>query len=979
MRRRRPASRPADDGATRKPRVSAGMPAERGADPSAEASVLTAYGSWAAPSALPGEADAEASGPAGGGADGARDPVRGAASGSARSGAPGAAAASRRAAPPRTSLIALLAGVVVAALVLGAVLLVAWAQRREIQANAVERAALLARVLDDQAARSVDTAAVSLHALAASLARRADLDAAPAVQPVLEQALVGLPFVRSLALVDADGRVLASTQPGDAGHVTDPARLGLQAGNEQARLGGFLVGRSLVDIATPDTPPPVIARPPPRIGFIPLQRAVKRADGSTVWLVALLNPDSFATYQLLATGETGRLAVLAGYDGQVLASTSEAIAPGSRLTAHPVWQQWLARSEHGSYVGPGLGGPRQIVAFRASRTQPLVALVEEPQDAAVQRWWAAVRWFVVAGCAAAVGLLALSWAAWRSLRARESARRERDAEQARVVQNERQLRVLVKSLQELIFRTDAQGRLAFVNARWKAAAGRDAQDILGHALPDLVDPADAPAVRRLFAPDGPPGLRMARARLPSRDRTPRIFDFAVTPLRSNGQVVAYAGSAVDVTERWAAEQQLQAQLAFSALLLEISPLPMAMSDETGRLVTVNRAWAAFLGHRDARLANQADGPDAGADGNAERGGPRTAPTAGMVAASGIGGPGDGALNGPRQPHDEQQRHLQHDRRLLAPAGPVAGRAADEPPTEVRYEARVRHADGSLRDVVVTKVRVPGEGGRARGILCALMDVSEFREAERATRDARDAAEEASRAKSEFIANISHELRTPLQSILGFSELGMVRGADAPKLAAMFRDIHASGERMLALVNDLLDVAKIESTVGTFHLERTDLRGLVRAVVRELDPLLARKRLRIELDLSEAPLVAKVDPLRFQQVMRNILANAIKFSPPERPIELSGHAWPQGELRLAVRDHGPGIPPAELDQIFEAFVQSSTTKDGSGGTGLGLAICRKIVEAHGGRITATNAPGGGAVFELVLPARGYAETAPMTLA
>lgn len=168
---------------------------------------------------------------------------------------------------------------------------------------------------------------------------------------------------------------------------------------------------------------------------------------------------------------------------------------------------------------------------------------------------------------------------------------------------------------------------------------------------------------------------------------------------------------------------------------------------------------------------------------------------------------------------------------------------------------------------------------------------------------------------------------------------MVRGRQQEKLAAMVSDIHASGQRMLALVHDLLDVSKIESTVGTMPLERTDLRALVREVAHE------------------------VDPMHFQQVVRNVPAHAIKFSPFHGRIELSGQALPSGELHLSVRDRGPGIPPDEIEHVFEAFVQSSRTKDGSGGTGLGLAICRRILEAHGGRIHAEKLPGGGAVFHI----------------
>jgi signal transduction histidine kinase len=184
--------------------------------------------------------------------------------------------------------------------------------------------------------------------------------------------------------------------------------------------------------------------------------------------------------------------------------------------------------------------------------------------------------------------------------------------------------------------------------------------------------------------------------------------------------------------------------------------------------------------------------------------------------------------------------------------------------------------------------------------------------------------------------------------------------------------------MLALVNDLLDLSKVESPVGTLHPERHDLRDLVREVVAEVDPLLAAKGLRIVLDLSRGALVAKVDPARYQQVVRNVLANAIRFSPAGGAIEVHGDATADGDIHVSVADRGPGIPPDELDLIFDAFVQSSKTKDGSGGTGLGLAICRKIVEGHDGSIRAENRSGGGSVFHIRVPAAHFGDTAPVAL-
>jgi len=167
-------------------------------------------------------------------------------------------------------------------------------------------------------------------------------------------------------------------------------------------------------------------------------------------------------------------------------------------------------------------------------------------------------------------------------------------------------------------------------------------------------------------------------------------------------------------------------------------------------------------------------------------------------------------------------------------------------------------------------------------------------------------------------------------------------------------------------------------VGTIHLERTDLRGLLRGVARELDPLLGPKRLHVQLQLPEWPLTARVDPTRFQQVVRNVLANAIKFAPAGSSIELGGDTSAEGEPLVWLRDSGPGIPEAELEGIFEAFVQSSRTKDRSGGTGLGLAICRSIVQAHGGHISAANQAEGGAEVLIRLPARVHSETLPMPL-
>ncbi len=814
-------------------------------------------------------------------------------------------------------------GALAALLIVAVIAWLGWSEYQEKVETQRSRVELLARVLEDHATRTVETTAIALGSLSELISTQS-ASAVAEVGPLLGQALVGLPFLRSLAIIDAQGQVLTTTAARDFGRVVDVRALGPWPAADRERLGGFLAGRSLADLAATGS------GAPGGVGFIPLMRRIQLRDASVVMLVALINPDVFSTQQQLTLDDELSGALLTSFEGVVLTTTpSVRLAAGTRLPDHPVFRDYLPAREHASYAGRGARDEPQLVAFRVSRSRPLVVLVEHPMSDVRATWWAGLRGFLALAAVLLVLVAVMTLTAWRSLRAREATRQLLDQAQAEVALRERELSVTIKSVQNLIFRTDERGAITFVNERWMAIGGDTAQSALGRQLHELVLPEQRDAVRALFSADTRLAVRQAQATVPGEGalRT-RHFDVAVVPLMRKDRIVGFAGSAADVTGRVVAQQKLQTQLTISALMLEISPLPLSMLDTLGRYLSVNQAWDDFTGRRREDVIGQA-------------------------AASYL-------------PTEEAAIHNSRDRELLASGGRIS------------YEASVMHRDGSRRDVMLIKVAVPGDDGGPSGILTVLMDVSEFRAAERATRDARDVAEEASRAKTEFIANISHELRTPLQSILGFSELGMVRGRQHEKLASMFTDIHNSGQRMLALVNDLLDVSKIESTVGTFHLERTDLRTLVREVAREIDPLLAGRQLTLSLALSELPLVAKVDPMRFQQVLRNVIANAIKFSPFHGRIEVSGETTAAGEIHIAVRDQGPGIPPEEIERVFEAFVQSSQTKDGSGGTGLGLAICRKILEAHGGRIHAENLAGGGTVFHIHVPARGSAETAPVPL-
>jgi len=808
------------------------------------------------------------------------------------------------------SRVALTAGTVMTLIVALALAAAAWYEEQEFIHVRLSQAELLARVFDDHATRTIDTASLALAGLAEVIENRERALETAHLDATLSQSLVGLPFMRSLALVDLSGRVLASSARGDAGRTIDMRLLGNLPPVGREAIGTPVPGRQLADLSVAHG-----ERSPAIVSFIPILRRVSAGARDDLLLIGLINPGALETYHKLALAETDAEVILASYDGWVMSSAGGTQVIGSDVSLHPVFGALIAGREHGSYIGPGFGSQQRMVAYRASRTRPLVIIVERSQAAVLAQWAATMHGFAVAAMLALMLTSGMTWIAWRSLHGREIAREALDLAQDRVARSERELSEVIASVQELIFRTDGDGLLTFVNDRWKDLAPPGAAGVLGRPLRELVDRGSQSAVDRLLASNGPSGPRSAQVTVKGDDGSVRRFDVTVTRLRDQP---GFVGSAMEVTERWNTEQKLQQQVAFSGLLLEISPVPVSMTDDQGRYVVVNQAWESFTGCPRGEVIG--------------RSATEVLPLA--------------------QPSIDAEQ----DARLLGLGGPV------------RYETEVTPRHRPRRHVVVTKVQVPGEDGQRRGILCTTLDVSEFREAERATREARDAAERASRAKSEFIAHISDELRSPLQSILRFAELGMARATSNDRKVPMLEDIHVLGERTLVLVNDLLDIVRFENHASPLRVERADLRGLIRNVVAELKLQAVQRQVDIETRWSDLPLVAWVDPVRFQQVMRNLLTNAIEFSPEGGRIDVIGDVTRSGDVHVRVRDQGPGIPENELESIFEPFGKPRVRGRRADGPGLGLALCRSIVSALGGRIAASRALEGGAEFLIELPAR-----------
>ncbi|HEX7639917.1 MAG TPA: PAS domain S-box protein, partial [Burkholderiaceae bacterium] len=598
---------------------------------------------------------------------------------------------------------------------------------------------------------------------------------------------------------------------------------------------------------------------------------------------------------------------------------------------------------HGAVVEPGLRtlgqDPRpQVLVQRHMELEALDVYVAQPVpeiEALARERLGDFALLAVAG-AGAIALVAAGLGGWHSRRQllaafgqlananRQLAVQMNERERAEgllresreyLVVHEARLRALLRNLPEQIWMKDPGGAYLAVNAAFERFQGRPAAEILGKTDHDFNPPRRAATFaeqdRLTLAATEP--LVFDDTDRPADGSGERQLQITKTAVRDErGQVIGVVGIARDMTEILAAHQALKSSEARFRATFETAG---------DAILIIRRALIVDCNQRAALL---------------------------------LGAGGRGELLG--QPMSRFAPEAQ-------PGGGDSHRLASAHVQEVReggmktIEWRVRRLDGSEFDAEITLSLF--EHGGQRLLQSVMRDVSERRRMVQALEAAKEEAERANRSKSVFLANMSHEIRTPLNAVLGFTQLLMADRTLPGEAQSRLRVIHAAGNRLLHLINDVLDLAKIES--GGLQVARApfDLMQELRDIEHLYGAHARAKGLVLQSEFAlPMPSMVEGDRTKLGQIVSNLLGNALKFT--ERG-HIGIHAWRDAaqpeRVWFEVHDTGPGISPRELAELFVPFRQGAAGHE-KGGTGLGLALSRDLARAMGGDLVVTSTPGAG---------------------
>jgi two-component system sensor histidine kinase/response regulator len=489
--------------------------------------------------------------------------------------------------------------------------------------------------------------------------------------------------------------------------------------------------------------------------------------------------------------------------------------------------------------------------------------------------------------------------------------------------SEERLRTITGAAKDAIMMMDDSGRVTFWNPAAEAMFGYAANEVLGRKLHGFLAPerfraAHAAAFARFLA-TGEGAAVGKTVELPAarKDGSEVPVELSLSALQIDGRWHA-VGVSRDITERKQAETALREMNAYLDNLITHANAPIIVWDPNFRITRFNRAFERLTGRKESDVKGQ---------------------TLDILF-----------------PASQREDSLSLIRRTA---------------TGERWETveiPIQHVDGSVFTVLWNSATLYTPDGSVLATIAQGQDITARKQAEDAL--ARKSTELAAldEQKNQFLGMAAHDLRNPMAVILNYCEfiLGGYVGTVTPEQAKFISTMKRSSEFMLKLVNDLLDVSKIEAGSVNLELEPTDLAALLTQNTA-LNRVLASKRdIRLELEVAADLPTMELDAAKIEQVLNNLLSNAVKFSNPGDVVNIRA-THGDGRISISVADHGPGIPPNDMGKLFTAFGRTSIrSASGEKDTGLGLLIVKRILEAHHGGIRVESEPGKGTTFVVTLP-------------
>ncbi|HIL29262.1 MAG TPA: PAS domain-containing sensor histidine kinase [Micavibrio sp.] len=494
---------------------------------------------------------------------------------------------------------------------------------------------------------------------------------------------------------------------------------------------------------------------------------------------------------------------------------------------------------------------------------------------------------------------------------------------------EREYKAIVDAVSDIIFETSVDGNVIFLNGTWERVVGSSSSEVIGKDLFDMIHPEDRQAEREKFdmLVQGKKSAYRSMTRLLTKGSTYRSVELAISMIRQDeNRNMRVVGTITDVEERRRAEKALrEAEKKYRTIVENAAGGIYQMTPE-GRYISANPAMARILGYDN---------------------------------------PGE-LLREISNAH--QQIYAAPDKRLAFISDIESAERLDSKEFEIVCK------DGKRIWVNENARAVKDDEGNMLYVEGSLEDVTSRRKAEEDIRIAMANSEMANRAKTEFLANMSHELRTPLNAIIGFAEIikdevfGPLENKQYWEYA---KDIHESGRGLLSIINEILDVARIEA--GERHLNENVvvLSRLANSCVEFVAPKVEEKKLSFKNQMDSCHIEIMAEERAMKQILINLLSNAVKFTPEGGRITMECEAEVNKPVRISITDTGAGMESSDIEKALSPFGQIETAHSRSGsGAGLGLTLVNALVKLHGGSMEIFSQKGIGTTVTIQLPAKRY---------